>query len=78
MTEWNLSDREQEVLSIMGKLGTAKLVARELHLSHRTVEIYLANVRRKMQVGHTVLAVLAWDRYVFSRSAKHEVAEYSP
>lgn len=75
MNPWKLTDREQEVLSLVGKTGTSKMAARALGISHRTVEVYLCRVREKMGVAHTLLAAIEWDRYVFRRTAKHEVAE---
>lgn len=75
MNPWGLTGREQEVIGAVSAQGSSKLAARQLGLSHRTVEIYLSNIRKKMGLAHTLLVALAWDRYVFARSAEHRAAE---
>jgi FixJ family two-component response regulator len=54
-----LSDREREVLDlvIVGRLN--KQIARDLHLSERTVEKYRASLLRKMEVDSTAQAIYA-------------------
>jgi FixJ family two-component response regulator len=75
MNPWKLSAREETVLTTLSKVGTAKLAAKEIGISFRTVEIYLRRARDKMQTQSTLIAVLMWDRYVFARMCKPETAE---
>ena len=70
-----LTRRERQVLTIIGTVGTSKLAAKELGISHRTVEFYLNSARQKLGTAHTVIAVLTYDRYVLDRSADYERAE---
>lgn len=68
MNPWGLTDRECDCLQAVGRCGTSKYAARDLGLSPRTVEVYLARAREKMNVIHTTIAVLKWDRYVNART----------
>jgi DNA-binding NarL/FixJ family response regulator len=43
-----LSQREHEVLQLLCQGLTAKESAKQLHLSYRTVETYLENVKAKL------------------------------
>jgi two-component system, LuxR family, response regulator FixJ len=45
-----LTPREQEVLELMLTGKTSKVIAKELDISHRTIEIHRARVMEKMQV----------------------------
>lgn len=49
------------------KHGVIKVAAKELGISHRTMEVYLMRARDKMQAGNVVHAALLWDRF---RSAR--------
>lgn len=57
-----LTAREEEVLSTMAHGYTAKEVARELGISHRTVEVHVANAVVKLVARNALHAVLLWDR----------------
>ena len=70
-----LTRREREVLSALAEFGADKVAARHLGLSFRTVEHYLASAKKKIGIPHTVVAVVAYDRYVFSRGANYQSAE---
>jgi DNA-binding CsgD family transcriptional regulator len=59
---WNLTEREQEVLSAIAEHGTDKRAARCLGISHRTVEHHIATARARMGIKDRTSAVLAFDR----------------
>ncbi len=46
----NLSDREFEVLQLLGEGKTTREVAGQLHLSAKTVEAHRANIKRKLSL----------------------------
>ena len=48
-----LSDRELEVISLLGSGRSPKQVAATLHLSGKTVETYMRRAKRKMNLGDT-------------------------
>jgi FixJ family two-component response regulator len=55
-----LSKREREVLELLA-LGTSnKLIARELEISPRTVEVHRSNMMTKLRAGHAAEAVRLW------------------
>lgn len=54
----DLSEREMEVLRLAARSMSNPEIAKELHLSRRTVQAHLANVFRKMDVGSRTEAVL--------------------
>ena len=70
MNPWSLTDRECDCLQAVGRCGDSKIAARELGISHRTVEKYLERARQRMNVARTLIAVLKWDRYVNARTDK--------
>ncbi|AOL22289.1 Two-component response regulator, FixJ family, consists of REC and HTH domains [Erythrobacter litoralis] len=53
----SLSQREREVLDWLAKGLTNKGIARELNISHRTVEVHRFNMMNKLDVRHAVEAV---------------------
>ena len=58
-----LSLRESQCLDILATGKTAKEIAAEIGLSHRTVEHYLENIRNKLGVGNKhelFLKLLNW------------------
>jgi DNA-binding CsgD family transcriptional regulator len=58
-----LSVREVDVLSAFcGSNHTAKGVARELGISHRTVEVHMINAMVKLGAKNKLHALLMWDR----------------
>ncbi len=52
-----LSEREREVLELLVGGGSNKLIARELEISPRTVEIHRANMMEKLGAKHVAEAV---------------------
>jgi FixJ family two-component response regulator len=55
-----LSKREREVLELLSLGNSNKIIARELSISPRTVEIHRANMMTKLQAGHAAEAVRVW------------------
>ena len=55
-----LSKREREVLELLGVGSSNKLIARELGISPRTVEIHRSNMMTKLRAGHSAEAVRIW------------------
>ena len=53
----NLSPREREVLDWLTEGCSNKVIARELHISPRTVEIHRANMMQKLGAEHPSQAV---------------------
>jgi DNA-binding CsgD family transcriptional regulator len=45
---FELSPREQQCLVMLAKGYSAKMIAREINISHRTIEYYIANLKKKM------------------------------
>jgi FixJ family two-component response regulator len=55
-----LSKREREVLELLALGSSNKLIARELAISPRTVEIHRSNMMTKLRAGHAAEAVRLW------------------
>jgi FixJ family two-component response regulator len=55
-----LSKREREVLELLALGSSNKLIARELSISPRTVEIHRSNMMTKLRAGHSAEAVRLW------------------
>ncbi len=55
-----LSKREREVLELLSIGRSNKLIARELGISPRTVEIHRSNMMTKLHAGHAAEAVRIW------------------
>ena len=53
----SLSPREREVLDGLAEGRSNKMIARELHISPRTVEIHRANMMNKLGVQHSAGAI---------------------
>ena len=56
-----LSRREIEVIRYTAKGCTAKEIAKLLKLKHRTIEIYIANVKKKLgakNIAHAIYLAL--------------------
>ena len=53
-----LTDREFEILQLVGGGQSAKEIVRELHLSPKTVAVHTANLRRKLELE--TFAQLIW------------------
>ena len=52
-----LSKRERQVLELLARGSSNKLIARELSISPRTVEIHRANMLNKIGANHTSEAI---------------------
>ncbi len=52
-----LNDREREIITYIAQGYTAKSIARMVGLEHRTIEVYVANIRRKLFAKNTAHAV---------------------
>jgi FixJ family two-component response regulator len=55
-----LSKREREVLELLSLGSSNKIIARELEISPRTVEIHRANMMNKLRANHAAEAVRLW------------------
>jgi FixJ family two-component response regulator len=55
-----LSRREREVLELLAVGNSNKLIARELSISPRTVEIHRSNMMTKLGAAHAAEAVRLW------------------
>jgi len=55
-----LSRRERQVLEWLSRGSSNKVIARELDISPRTVEIHRANMMAKLQAAHAAEAVRVW------------------
>lgn len=55
-----LSKREREVLELLSVGSSNKLIARELSISPRTVEIHRSNMMTKLHANHSAEAVRIW------------------
>jgi two-component system, LuxR family, response regulator FixJ len=70
-----LSKREREVLELLSDGCSNKLIARELSISPRTVEIHRANMMTKMGAGHAAEAVRLWLESGLERSIHPQTTE---
>jgi FixJ family two-component response regulator len=75
-----LSKREREVLELLSLGSSNKIIARELSISPRTVEIHRANMMTKLRAGHAAEAVRLWlqsglEAQVPQRPLAHEPFE---
>ena len=55
-----LTQREQEILAGVVAGHSNKTIGRELGISHRTVEIHRAKIRRKLGANTTIDLVRIW------------------
>ncbi len=62
-----LSEREQEVLALVGEGLPNKLIARKLEISEKTVKAHLTRIFRELGVDDRTQAAL-WAREHLSRS----------
>lgn len=63
MSLQNLTFRECQALDELIVHGCNKTAAKNLGVSIRTLEVYLCNAYRKMDVSNRIQAVLVWDRF---------------
>ncbi len=63
-----LSNREIDCIAYIKNNLTAKMIAKKMNLSHRTVEAYLENIRAKFNLPdrHELLRVILQDDYLGS------------
>lgn len=58
ITEWGLSQREQEVLAELGSGKSNKLIARQLDITERTVKAHVSSILEKVGVHDRVELIL--------------------
>ena len=63
LTFGRLTDREREVLKAIGLGKSSKIIAYELGISVRTVEMHRGNVLQKLSVSNTGAAVMLAQQY---------------
>jgi two-component system response regulator FixJ len=63
LTFGRLTDREREVLKAIGLGKSSKVIAYELGISARTVEMHRGNVLQKLGVANTGAAVMLAQEY---------------
>lgn len=62
---FQLTERECTILHEFSRCdGTSKHVARALGISTKTVEIFVAGIKKKMQCSTRIQAILNWDRAI--------------
>ena len=64
-----LSDREFEVLQLLGLGKTTRDIAEQLHLSPKTVDVHRAHIRTKLKLRDSVALVRYAVRWVESQGA---------
>jgi DNA-binding NarL/FixJ family response regulator len=69
-----LSDREMEVFERLGRGMTAKEIARELHLSIKTIEYHRHNIKEKLQLSGSSAVVRYATVHVLGRSNDQQAA----
>ena len=57
-----LTEREQEILKLVGKGMTNREIGERLHLSEKTIKHYITNILEKLQVRSRVEAALVAAR----------------
>ena len=60
---WNLTERQQQVLSALADIGCRKVVAYEGGVSEQAVCHVLKAAARRMKVRTAMQAVIAYDRW---------------
>lgn len=59
-----LSQRQQEVLSLLANGGTNKQIGRQLNISAGTVKVHLESIFNRLQVHNRTQAARLWLRYM--------------
>lgn len=70
-----LSRRERQVLEWLAVGSSNKIIARELEISPRTVEIHRANMMTKLQAAHAAEAVRVWLQSELESTVREGVIE---
>jgi FixJ family two-component response regulator len=73
-----LSRREREVLELLSLGSSNKIIARELSISPRTVEIHRANMMTKLRAGHAAEAVRLWLQSGLEAEIPEPSRDYAP
>jgi two-component system response regulator FixJ len=73
-----LSKREREVLELLSLGSSNKIIARELSISPRTVEIHRANMMTKLRAGHAAEAVRLWLQSGLEAEVPDAARDYPP
>lgn len=66
---WGLAPSEVRLMEAVVQVGHYKKAARLVGLTPKTVECYMRDIRRKMDIDHQIVAVVTWDRWSRSQSA---------
>lgn len=63
MNPWNLTPPQCATLDAMSRGDTAKVTAKKLGVSYRTLESHMHSAMTKMDVPNRLRAHLLWDRH---------------
>jgi hypothetical protein len=63
---WNLTQIERRAIQALTQTGSTKAAARLLAVDGLQISQALVRIRKRMGVANTILAVLAWDKWVCS------------
>ncbi len=61
---WRLTGAQCAVMNRLVDGCTNKEITEQLHMAEKTVELHLHNIRKAMGMHRTVVAALAWDRFI--------------
>ena len=73
-----LSKREREVLRLLSLGSSNKVIARELSISPRTVEIHRSKMMAKLRASHAAEAVRLWLQSGLETEGSELPADYEP
>ena len=59
----DMSERERQCMDALIRVGRCKLIARELNISHRTVESHIENVLYGMNIPNTIVLAVEYERW---------------
>lgn len=65
---WWLTPAERRLMPMIVEGMSAKEIAALLDLSHRTVEVLVARLRKRMDARSNVVAAVLWDRWTRSNA----------
>ncbi len=61
---WGLTGAQCAVMNCLVDGHTNQEITELLHMAEKTVELHLHNIRKAMGMHRTVVAALAWDRFI--------------
>jgi DNA-binding NarL/FixJ family response regulator len=70
-----LTDREVEVLSLIGQAKESREIAKQLNLSLKTVEAHRTHIRSKLQIGSRAELIQFAVRWTMSEDAGMDQAD---